>query len=470
MDVQLWKHQQLAVEAAANLEHYALFFDPGLGKTFTTITILRNKFNEHKKFFKTLIVAPIIVLQNWKDEFAKFSKVDPSQIVVLIGSGKDRIRELRKARERHGDKLIVVTNYEGLVTINGFFEDLLEWAPEAVVLDESHRVKSPNSKRTVQAIRLCDQAKFKYILSGTPVLNTPMDVFSQFRCLDGGDTFGKNFFVFRAKYFWDKNSGMPKDRYFPAWVPREDTNEKLNALIYKKGMRAVKAECLDLPPLVKKKIYVELSTEQKRLYKEMADDFIAFLKDKACTAQLAITKMLRLQQIITGFVTTEDGEDHLLKSTPREDALSELLADITPGHKVIVWCVFKQNYAQVRRVCQKLKIKYVEGHGQISAKEKYENVKTFTVDDDCRVLIANPRAMGIGINLIVSSYSIYFSRSHSLEDDLQSEARNYRGGSEIHSKITRIDLIAKGTLDERILESLEKKMNIAEEILEWKKV
>lgn len=470
MDVQLWKHQELAVQAAAMTNHYALFFDPGLGKTFTTISILRNKFNEHKKFFKTIIVAPIIVLQNWKDEWAKFSKVDPANIVVLVGSGKDRIRELRKARERCKDQLIVITNYEALVTINGFYEDLLDWGPEVVVLDESHRVKNPQSKRTKQAIRLCDHAKFKYILSGTPVLNTPMDVFSQFRCLDGGETFGRNFFVFRAQYFWDKNAGMPKDRYFPAWVPREDTAEKLNALIYRKGMRAVKAECLDLPPLIKKKIYIELSTEQKRLYKEMAEDFIAFLKDKACTAQLAITKMLRLQQILTGFITMEGGEDHLLKTTPREDALAELLEDLTPGHKVIVWCVFKQNYAQVRRVCEKLKIGYVEGHGQIGTKEKYENVDKFNNDPNVRVLIGNPKAMGIGINLISASYSIYFSRSHSLEDDLQSEARNYRGGSEIHEKITRIDLVAPGTLDEKILESLDKKMNIAEEILEWKKI
>lgn len=470
METQLWEHQRQAVERAEVLNHFALFFDPGLGKTFTTITIIRNKMNLHKRFFKTLIVAPVIVLQNWKEEFAKYSKVDPSQIVVLIGSGKERIAALRKAREKHGDKIIVVTNYEALVTINGFFEDLLQWGPEIVVLDESHRVKNPTSKRTKQAIRLCDQARFKYILSGTPVLNTPMDVFAQFRCLDGGETFGKNFFVFRAQYFWDKNAGMPKDKYFPAWVPREDTAQKLNNLIYKKGMRAVKSECLDLPPLIKKKVYVELSTEQKRLYKEMASDFIAFLNNKACTAQLAITKMLRMQQILTGFISLEGGEDQILKATPREEALSELLEDLTPGHKVIVWCIFQQNYAQVRRVCEKLKIKYVEGHGQISTKEKYANLVRFDNDDTCRVLIANPKAMGIGCNILCASVSIYFSRSHSLEDDLQSEARNYRGGSERHPSITRIDLVAKDTLDERILQSLEQKLNISEEILKWKKL
>lgn len=470
MEVQLWEHQRLAVEKAADLNHYALFFDPGLGKTFTTITILRNKFNQHRKVFRTLIVAPIIVLQNWKDEWAKYSKIDPEKVVVLLGDGKQRISSLRRARAHNNDQMIVITNYEALVAIKGFAEELSAWGPEAVVLDESHRVKNPQSKRTKQAIKLCDGARFKYILSGTPVLNSPMDVFAQFRCLDGGETFGKNFFLFRAQYFWDKNAGMPKDRYFPAWVPREGIAEKFNELIYRKGMRAVKDECLDLPPFIKKRVYVEMSAEQKRLYGQMAEDFIAFLNDKACTAQLAITKMLRLQQILTGFITLEGGESQLLKTTPREDALEELLEDLTPGHKVIVWCVFQQNYAQVRRVCEKLKINYVEGHGQISTKEKYANVVRFNDDDSCRVLIGNPKAMGIGINLVSSSVSIYFSRSHSLEDDLQSEARNYRGGSERHASITRYDLVCKNTLDEKILQSLEQKLNISEEILKWKEL
>jgi SNF2 family DNA or RNA helicase len=468
METQLWEHQKIAVERAKVMDHFGLFFEPGLGKTFSTISILRNKFNEHKKIFKTLIVAPIIVVQNWKEEWAKFSQVPASQVVMLLGTGKQRIHALEAARGRYNEQVIAITNYEALVSINGLFEYLYAWRPDVVVLDESQRVKNPSSKRTKAAIKLCDNARFKYILSGTPVLNSPMDIFSQYRCLDGGETFGKNFFIFRATYFWDKNSGMPKASYFPLWVPRADTSEKLNALIYTKAMRAVKSECLDLPPFIKKRIYVELSSEQRRLYKEMADDFIAFLNNKTCTAQLAITKMIRLMQILTGFIALE-GETHLLKQTPREDALAELLEDLAPNHKVIVWCVFQQNYAQVRRVCEKLGISYVEGHGQIPTKEKYANLVRFDSDDTCRVLIANPRALGIGVNILCASVSIYFSRSHSLEDDIQSAARNYRGGSERHEAVTRIDIVAKDTLDEKILQSLEQKLNVSEEILKWKK-
>src|SRR5687767_4264684 len=106
MAVQLWEHQRIGVEQARHLDHYALFYEPGLGKTFTTITIIREKMNTHKRFFRTLIVAPIIVLENWKEEWVKYSKVDPAKIVVLIGSGKDRIRLLRKAREKFKDEFI----------------------------------------------------------------------------------------------------------------------------------------------------------------------------------------------------------------------------------------------------------------------------------------------------------------------------------------------------------------------------
>jgi len=465
---QLWNHQKQAVEKARELDHFGLFLDPGLGKTFTTITILREKFNSHRTFFRTLIICPVIVIQNWREEWLKYSEVGAERVVMLLGTGKERIKTFKRAQAMHPNGFIAITNYEALVTVRGFAEELMRWEPEAIVLDESHRVKNPESKRTKVCIKLCDQARFKYILSGTPILNTPMDIFCQFRCLDGGETFGKNFFAFRSTYFYDKNSGMPKASYFPLWVPRADTHEKFNQLIYTKAMRAIKSECLDLPPLIKKRIYVELSPEQRRLYTEMANDFITFLNDKACTAQLAITKMIRLQQILTGFISLEEGQTQVLGTTPREDALAELLEDLTPNHKVIIWCIFQQNYAQVRRVCERLKIKYVEGHGQVPTKEKYSNLVCFDNDDSVRVLIANPKALGTGVNILCADVAIFFSRGYSLEDDVQSEARNYRGGSERHTSITRYDIIAKNTLDEKIHKALEEKLNISTEILQWK--
>ena len=234
-------------------------------------------------------------------------------------------------------------------------------------------------------------------------------------------------------------------------------------------MVAKKSECLDLPPLVKKEIFIELSKEQRRIYEELKTDLITYINDKACTAPLALTKALRLQQIVSGFVVGEDDENQkheiVIKDNPRAKALEELLRELTPHHKVIVWAVFKNNYETIRQICGKLKIKHVEVHGSIPSRTKFENVDKFNTDDNRRVFLGHPLSGGIGINLIASSVSIFYSRNFSLGQDVQAEARNYRGGSEIHEKVTRIDLVAKDTIDEVIQKALANKQEISDKLL-----
>lgn len=204
---------------------------------------------------------------------------------------------------------------------------------------------------------------------------------------------------------------------------------------------------------------------QKAHYDEMKKHFITYVNDKACVGQLAVTKGLRLQQIASGYIKCDDDTIVELKDTPREKALEELLIELTPNHKVIVWSVFHQNYKQIARVCNKLGVKYVECHGKISAKGKHESVRVFNEDASVKVFIGHPGAGGLGINLTVSSYSIFYSRNFSLEQDTQAEARNHRAGSEIHESVTRIDIVATGTIDEHIEKALASKMKIGEDVL-----
>lgn len=457
----LWKHQQEAIDRAMELPHYALFHEMGVGKTRTLIEILRRRFASEGRLMSTLILAPPVVLENWKREWAEYSKVNPGKVVILYGSQVRRIEIL----EKNQDKCILITNYESL-TMDTLFEALKKWKPEILVLDEAHRCKSTQAKRTKRAIQLADRVVYKYLLTGTPITNSAMDIFSQFRILDGGETFSKNFFIFRGNYFYDKNAGMPSHKHFPDWRIREGAMEDINKKIQAKAHRIKKQDCLDLPPLLRKEIYVELSESQQKLYKEMKRDFITFVQDKACVASLAITKALRLQQIVSGFVSLEDGSNHKIRQTPRAQALKELLEDLTPQHKVLVWAVFKENYEQIRQVCEELNLKFVEVHGEIPPKKRQGLVDEFTNNPEIRVFIGHPGAGGIGINLIAASYSIFFSRSFSLEQDLQAEARNYRGGSEVHEKITRIDLVAKETIDELILKRLSQKQEISEKVID----
>ena len=130
-----------------------------------------------------------------------------------------------------------------------------------------------------------------------------------------------------------------------------------------------------------------------------------------------------------------------------------------------MWAVFKENYNDIREICETLKLDYVEVHGSIKHADKMASVDRFNTVDSCRVFIGHPRSGGIGINLVASDVSIFYSRDFSLENDIQAEARNYRGGSEQHEKVTRIDLVTPGTLDEKVMESLASKKNIGYKVL-----
>lgn len=471
----LWKHQVDAIRFAEKAKDLFLAYEQGTGKTRTTIEILRRRYAQGMALKKTLIISPVIVCDNWKKEFAMYSKVNPNDILVLTQAGKRRCIEMVKAcGETLSRPKIIITNYQGLL-ISDFYDLILAWSPEIIVADESHKVKSHTSKTAKKLMALSDKAQQKFMLTGTPILNTPMDLWQQFRILDGGQTFSKNFYAFRAMYFRDENSAWSgKQSHFPKFVPAPGAFEAMQEKIKDKMLRVLKKDCLDLPPLIRQEYQVELSAEQTRMYKEMKEEFLAFLKDSEAkhpltvTAQLAVTKSLRLQQILSGYGNTEQAGVIRIKDNPRIKALESLLEDITESSKVIVWAVFKENYKMIAELCEKMGLEYAQIHGDISNAQRIEEMDRFRADPKCKVMIANQSAGGAGINLVEASYAIYYSKGFSLEHDLQSEARNHRGGSEMHEKVTRIDLVAPGTIDELINEALKKKQNVADHILTWK--
>lgn len=464
--VKPWDHQVKGIDLALQQRDFAFFFEQGTGKTLTTINTLRGHYEREKRLMRTLILGPVVIMENWKREFYAHSNVGP-YVQILSGSEKKRIKTFNFYKDTKPSP-IFITNYEAL-QMRELLQLMLQWRPEILVCDESQRLKNPTAKRTKAAAMLADLTRHNYILSGTPILNTAMDIYGQFRILDRGETFGKSFSVFRAKYFYDENAGMPAQKHFPKWQERDGIADEFNRLIYQKAMRVTKSECLDLPPLVRTRIPIELGTEQKRVYEDMKADFIAYLNTgEAVVAQVAITKALRLQQIVSGYAKTDMGEEVEIKDNPRMDALKDILEDRAYASKVIIWACFHENYAQIAKVCSKLGLDYVELHGGVASKERQKNIDRFQKDPACRVMIANAGAGGVGINLTASDCMIFYSRSFSLEHDLQAEARNHRGGSEIHDKITRIDLVAEGTIDEIICEALQNKMDLSTKIIELK--
>jgi len=462
-ELPLWNHQIRALEMGKKNPDIALLMDMGVGKSRTALEILRYRMNENKKYLRTLIIGPSAVLFNWRNEIEKYTKIPLSKVFVLNQPIAQRLDLYKKCPADS----IFITNYEAFANAS-FAKEVAAKPPEFLILDESHRVKGVSAARTKAIIKISDQMAnhplfYRMILTGTPVLNSEMDLFSQYRILDGGKRLGKNYFEFRAKYFEDKNRWMPKHSHFPKFVPKESTRQKLKDLISEISIHASKSLCLDLPPLVRVSVPVTMSPEQTKAYNDMKKEFLVFVEAGVAVAQLAITKALRMQQILSGFLKLDDGTIHRFEKNPRASALNDLIEDIAPNHKVIVWSIFHEDHEVVKQACRNAKVQFAELTGLVANKQA--EIDRFQTDDKCRVMIASQAAGGTGVNLTAANYMIYYSRGYSLEHDLQSEARAYRGGSERHASITRIDLISENTIDVAVLKALQGKKDLSMDIL-----
>ena len=463
--------QKKAFNIAHKLPEYALLADMGTGKTKCAIDLLRSKYAQEMRLLKTVIFSPLVTLYNWKNEFQVHSKIDKNLIHVL-DSSDSRIKDLRKAIGEGSEKsAIIIVNYEA--AINTTFQSMIKaWNPEIILCDEMHYIKSYKSQRAKAIVKIADSSLYRFGLTGTPILNDAMDIFMQYKFLDKGESFGSNFFKFRSEYFEDTNaSWASKKAHFPNWKLKKHKIDEMNSKIYSKAFRVTKDECLDLPPLIKETVKLPMKGDMLKAYLQMQNDFITFVEDQktkeslAVVAQLALTKSLRLLQITSGFAKSEEGVIVRFKYNPKIMWLEDALPNMALGNKVILWCAFKEDYTMLSELCDKLKIKYCMITGEQSLDEKQESIDSITKNDDVRVVIANRRAGGIGINLVECKYSVVYSRNASLSDELQSEARNYRSGSQMHDKIVKIDLTCQDSIDELYLSALQGKFELSEIIL-----
>jgi SNF2 family DNA or RNA helicase len=460
--IELMRHQKEAVERARSLKRMALFFEAGTGKTATAVTILREDFNRAKKIARTLILSPLTVCPQWKEEFLRFSKIPGSEILILTQSGLKRTEALKRARGL-GHTPVVITNYES-VQIKSFYEELLNWSPESVILDECHRIKDSTSKRAKLIYPLIHGAERRLILTGTPILNSLLDIFGQYKALDPL-IFGGGFWSFRSKYFYDRNSG--KKFSFPDWIPHPHAAEEIGQVLKRTSMRAKRSECLDLPPLSYIAVPCELSAPQKKAYEEMKKDFMTEVGGMVASSEFEMVKTLRMQQILTGFVQLDDTKEPAwFSEQPRIQVLLDLLNSIGK-EQVIIWTTFKPSYQKIGEALAKEKYTYAYVTGEQSTKEKNDHIAAFK-RGEYQILIANPAAASEGINLQEAKYAIYFARGYNLLHYLQSLARNYRQGSnDLHDKVVHYHIVAKDTLDEVIARALRQKENIGGAVLKW---
>lgn len=441
-------------------------------------------------------------MDNWAREFTIHSYIPKSKVQVVDGTTKADGTKLKtmslalKLKQlANPNASIFITNTDSIGNKN-IFPVLLDMGFEFMAIDESHKFKSYKANRTKNLHKISSQAqlRYKFILTGSPVLQSALDLWSQFYILDP-KILGANYFSFRAKYFYDKNADMPPHIHFANWIPKDkafykkfgmdyvDPNELLNGIIYKHANRVMKNDVLDLPERLYQRIDVSFNKEQGRIYNEMKTDLLSFLEDptskkdmlellesdevidlpESMQANLAIVKTLRMQMIVNGIFTNAEGEVIEIpcnKYNELEDFLETVLAN--PANKVIVWSVFSATYERIAKVVSKFTNEYTFLTGKQSYEEKIANVDYFN-KGSARVIIANQGAGGTGINLTAANYDLYFSRGFNLEHDLQSEARAYRGGQT--RNVTRVDLVINDSIDSDVLTALQAKKEVAEDIL-----
>lgn len=464
----LWSHQQSAISRAS--KRFALFFDPGCGKSRTAIELYKKAVEPEKnspdrkiRALKAIIFAPLNVCRNWENELKKYLGCDYKAYLVAGQSKAKKLGILAEFVKNTGVDLptFLICNLECLRSVE-YRSLLIKSKAKFLIVDESHNFKSATSLQTKGLLELDRTLNpdYLYLLTGTPAPQGEIDLWSTFSLLKKTND---NFYVWRRKNFIDKNERRRGHRnYWPEYICTPEVKDRIKKQLQECSVVAKKNEVLDLPPLLRTNIYAEMSREQAKHYENMHEYLFAIDSEgEELNASNLLVRTLRLQQILAGFI----GDKPMIEN-PRLKAL-EAAIDLTNGAQFIIWTIFQPTYAQLHVMLDKMGISHGHLTGEIIPAARQENMERFQTGI-YRALIAHPKAGGVGVNLTAASYSIHYTRSFSLVDDLQCEARNYRGGSEIHDRITRIDVITPNTIDEQISEALREKKTIQDFILSIK--
>lgn len=475
MKTQPFTHQREGWERTRDLPAYAVLWEQGTGKTKLTIDTAGHLYDSGK-IDCLIVVAPKGVHRNWiSDELPKHMPDSvPWKGIVWQSqkTGNISFRALAKEVMNFSGLAVLAMNYEATLTDDGdkFLSRLLQARKTMLVLDESAYIKNPGTKRTKRLIARGKYAKVRRILTGTPVANSPFDVYSQFAFLneDIWKPLGCSTYLAFKTYFgvYIQRTDPRTGRTFPDLV-RYRNLEQLAKITNSISTRVTKADVLDLPPKLYTKRYFDLGPSQVKAYKELSDLYRTEVAGKEVTTMLAITQLLRLQQIASGFIAVDDGDIKLLDDNPRLGALKDVL-DETEG-KVIVWAKFTREIDDVIALCNTIGVEAVRYDGQTTDEDRALAIDAFQ-RGSAKVFVANPAAAGTGLTLHAAKTVAYYSNSFKLTDRLQSEDRAHRIGQ--HNPVLYIDLIANGTIDEKIVDALRSKLDIAsvitgDKIKEW---
>ena len=463
-----YAHQITALEKSWDKENYAYFMEMGTGKSKVLIDNMSMLY-DHGHINGVLILAPKGVYRNWQrqeipthlpnhiEDFTVAwtptpNKVEKEMLESIIKDPKDLTLD------------IFLMNIEALHTPKGsrFAERFLNGHRAMIVIDESTTIKNPKAIRTKNALKLSTLAKYRRILTGSPVTRDPIDLFSQCEFLDPAILGHASYYSFKNRYTVQVKTNVGT-HVFNKVVGYKNLGE-LSGLLNAHSYRVLKEDCLDLPEKIYTKRQVDLTPEQKKAYKEMKEYALTLFEDgSVLTASTVMTQLLRLHQISCGHLIMEDGETKIFKNN-RITELMDILEEV--DGKAIIWANYRQD---IRTIYNNIAKKYgpdtvATYYGDTPDGERQDIVQRFQdPKSPLRYFVGNQQTAGYGLTLTAASTVVYYSNNYDLEKRIQSEDRAHRIGQK--SNVTYIDLIAEKTVDERIVKALRNKINIASTVL-----
>jgi SNF2 family DNA or RNA helicase len=459
-----YAHQLTALEKSWNRDNFAYFMEMGTGKTKVLIDNLAMLYDKGR-VDGALIIAPKGVVGTWYNQELPNHLPDHIENVTVLWQAninkkqQDKLDQLFKTgHELH----IIVMNVEAFSTDKGrlFAAKFLRSHKSMIAIDESTTIKNPKAKRTKNILSLSALAKYKRIMTGSPVTKNPLDLYSQCEFLNPRLLDFASYYSFRNRYAEMKTMHVSgrSIQVVHKFRHLDELSDTLKPFSY----RVLKQDCLDLPDKVYIKRNISLSKEQRQVYDQMKKEAVAVLNGKQVSSVTVLSQLMRLHQITCGHFTANDGSTQEIKNN-RIQELLDVLEEIEG--KAIIWAHYQHDVKNIKKHIQK---EYgpgsvVDYYGLTPQDQRQKNIKKFQANNGVRFLIGTPATGGYGITLTEANTVIYYSNGYDLEKRMQSEDRAHRIGQK--KTVTYVDLIADDTVDEKIVKALRRKINIASEVM-----
>ncbi len=427
----------------------ALLMEMGTGKSLTAVAITGALANAGC-IRRVLVVAPLSILGVWEAEFSRFADF-PYFLAVLSGTGEKKRDTLRHMT---GTALqVAVVNYESAWRME---KELRLWRPDLIVADEGHKIKTHNIAASKAMHRLGQQAGYRLLLTGTVITNKAIDVFSQFKFVNP-DIFGQSFYAFRNRYFDMVGYGNHTPVLKKAM--EAELTEKLHSISY----RATKAECLDLPETTDVIRQVDLEPAALRIYQGLVKESYAALSGGEVTAPNILTRLLRLSQLTGGFIGNDETTSVEQVSAAKLSALEDILdGAAAEGKKLVIIARFLPEIKAICKLLEKRGLRYAYITGEVKNRE--EQVEQFQKEPEVMAFVGQIATAGMGITLTAASTMVFYSLDYSMSNFEQAKARIHRVGQRM--PCTYLYLVARGTVDEKVLLALKDKADLARTLVD----